>query len=367
MKGTVLVVDDTPANVKVLVACLSAAEFHVLVAEDGPGALEQLRHVKPDLILLDVMMPNLDGFETCRRMKADPATRDIPVIFMTAAADTDNKLKGFEVGAVDYITKPYHQGEVLSRVTTQVTLCRQRRELEAVLEQRATFMRIAAHDLRNPLTGVLTWTDLALDEVKTLAGGAMLTRMLNHILGAAQRTQAIIEDFLALQVLQSKPRAATAAPFDLGRVLTQVLSEQGFAAEKKGMALRREDEPDLPATVGDAARTHQVLSNLVSNAIKYSPPRTEVRLSIRRAQGRLRVEVQDQGPGVRAENRSKLFVEFARIGNKPTGDETSTGLGLAIVKLLAESQGGRVGADFPESGGSIFWCELPAVAGHPAA
>lgn len=359
MKGTVLVVDDTPTNVQVLVECLSTAGYRALVAEDGESALDQLQHTLPDIILLDVMMPGIDGFETCRRLKARPEVADIPVIFMTAVTEISNKIRGFEVGAVDYITKPYHHGEVLSRVATQLTLRRQHLELQAMLEQRAKFMRIAAHDLRNPLTAVVAWTDLALEDARA-AGLTSMENMLVRIKASANRTSHIIEDFLNLQVLRAGGSEYRQEPFDLAEVVMQVVDQHRYAAEQKKIGLEYTPPASATRAVGHPAHTNQILTNYVSNAIKYSPPGRCVMVAVKPGGPGWRVEVQDQGPGIQPKDRPSLFVEFARIPNKPTGGETSTGLGLAIVKHLAEVQGGKVGADFPAEGGSVFWLEIPA-------
>ena len=151
MAATILIVDDTPANLNVLLQCLGDAGHRVLVAEDGEEALELLARAAPDLVLLDVMMPGIDGFETCRRLKADPAHADLPVIFMTALSETEQKLQGFAAGAVDYITKPIQHEEALARVSTHLELRRLQRRLTDELALKQRFMRIASHDLRNPL------------------------------------------------------------------------------------------------------------------------------------------------------------------------------------------------------------------------
>jgi signal transduction histidine kinase len=360
MNGTALIVDDTPTNVHVLVACLSAAGLRTLVAEDGESALEQLQFARPDIILLDVMMPGIDGVETCRRIKARPETRDIPIIFMTAVADMTNKLRGFEAGAVDYITKPYHHDEVVSRIRTQLTLRSQRLELESMLEHRNRFMRIAAHDIRNPLAVVLAWSEMALAEASD-GGHAELESMLQRILTSARRTRDIIEDFLSLQVIRGRGETRALGPVDLGAAVSQVVEQQRYAAEQKGIEIQVEVDPAVPSALGDGTRTHQVLTNYVSNAVKYSPQGSRVTVALRPGDIGPRVEVRDQGPGIPVANRDSLFVEFAKIPNKPTGGETSTGLGLAIVKHLVEMQGGCVGAEFPAERGSVFWFELPCA------
>lgn len=356
-KATILVVDDTPTNLQVMANVLNRAGYKVIVAEDSATALELAFSLKPDLVLLDVMMPEVDGLETCRQLRAGETTKDIPVLFTTALSETRDKLRGFQAGGLDYITKPYQADEVLARVATHLTLARQKRELEALLEERSRFMRIAAHDLRNPLSIITGWTHLGmLDKPSPSA-----TKALQRIESAARRMNAIIEDFLALRLLEDQSDAGPGQPFDLVELIGQVLEQQTFAAANKKIELTWEKPEATAAACGNRSRCHQILTNYVSNALKYSPSGTRVTVTAALNEKRWRVEVKDQGPGVREAEREKLFMEFAKISNQPTGGETSSGLGLAIVKRLAEAQGGSVGADFPAGGGSVFWVELPTA------
>src|ERR1051325_11366040 len=161
MSETILIVDDSPANLGVLVETLGAAGYNLMVAEDGEEALAQTEQTEPDLILLDVMMPGIDGFETCRRLKARESTRDIPVLFMTALNEIADKVKAFGAGGVDYITKPIEHEEALGRVRTHLTVRRRRPQGEEQLALKERFMRIVGHDLRNPLCLILMAADIA--------------------------------------------------------------------------------------------------------------------------------------------------------------------------------------------------------------
>jgi two-component system, sensor histidine kinase and response regulator len=357
MKETVLIVDDTPTNLQVLVRLLSDRGFITLVAEDGASAMELTLREKPDIILLDVMMPMVNGFETCRHLKERSETHDIPVIFMTARSELTDKMKGFEVGAVDYITKPFQKEEVIARVTTQLTLARQKRDLKSLAEQRGRFMRIAAHDLRNPLTVINAWSEIG----STSDDLSKMQKAFHSINTAAQLMEAIIDDFLALHIVQSQARDSLGS-FDLKLVIEQVLEQQSFAAQSKQITLSSHLPTEPITPIGNLSHTHQILTNFVTNAVKYSPPQTQTVVSARLLGDQWRVEVRDQGPGIAPAERRRLFVEFAKISNKPTGGETSTRLGLAIVKALAEAQRGSVGAEFPPEGGSVFWLEIPALA-----
>lgn len=357
MKATILVIDDTPTNLQVLVRFLAESGYRTLIAEDGPSALQQMTHTKPDIILLDVTMPELDGFETCRKIKELPDFMDIPVLFLTARSDIADKLKGFRAGGQDYITKPIQKEEVIARVNAHLTILQQKRQLQAMIEQRQRFMRIAAHDLRNLLTIVSGYAELGLMH----QGAPQKAKAFLQIRKAGENMKAIIDDFLALNLLQ-RDKSGPAERFDLQKIITQILEQSAFAAQSKGITLDQELQEGCLLALGNLAHTHQILSNYASNALKYSPAHTRVRFSAYLKEDRWRVEIQDEGPGVTPAERDRLFLEFAKISNKPTGGETSTGLGLSIVKMLAQAQGGTVGAEFPASGGSIFWLELPAGA-----
>lgn len=356
MPDTILIVDDTPANISVLVDALAGAGRQLLVAEDGEDALEQTTRTQPDLILLDVMMPGIDGFETCRRLKARTATRAIPVIFMTALHDTAEKVKAFGVGAVDYITKPIQHEEALARINTHLSLRRLRRELEKELAQNERFMRIAAHDLRNPLSLILMSGELA--KRKGVSGEAV--EYLDSIHDSARQMRRIIDTFLNVRRPEADSRSGRT---DLNLIVAAVVGQNEPAAERKGITVDLELATPFPPAACDPGHAYQAVTNYLSNAIKFLPAggRVEVRTSATDTQ--VRCAVSDNGPGVPEAERAKLFTDYARLSVRPTAGEESTGLGLSIVKQLIESEGGRVGADFPATGGAVFWFELPVAPG----
>ena len=357
MPETILIVDDTPANLGVLVETLGGAGYQIMVAEDGEEALAQTEQTQPDLILLDVMMPGIDGFETCRRLKARPQTREVPVLFMTALHETGDKVKAFSAGGVDYITKPIEHEEAMARVRTHLTLRRLRREVEAQLALKERFMRIAGHDLRNPLFLILMAADLGRRQPAAAASPALMEHFENIGQSAVQMRR-IIDTFLEIRT------GPAAGPLngrvDLGLLATAIARQHEHAAERKRIALATELAQPLPLARGDAALAYQAFTNFTSNALKFTPPGGRVTIHTRAADGCVRAEVRDTGPGVPLAERHQLFVEHARLSPRPTAGEESNGVGLAIVKHLVESQAGRVGAEFPAEGGSVFWFELPA-------
>jgi signal transduction histidine kinase len=324
-----------------------------MVAEDGEEALAQTARTVPDLVLLDVMMPGTDGFETCRQLKSQPTTKDVPVLFMTALHETSDKVKAFAVGGVDYITKPIEHEEALARIRTHLQLRRLQRELSDQLAMKDRFMRIASHDLRSPLCLIQMAAALA---QRQATSPTALARQLDHIGDAAAMMRRVIDTFLDLRTANS---ATPIGRVDLNLVCAAVVRLHEPAAERKQISLGAELADPLPPVCGDASLCYQALTNLVSNAVKFSPPGRRVVVRTAQRGPVVRVSVQDEGPGVPASERNRLFQENARLSPRPTAGEESHGLGLAIVQHLIEAQDGKVGADFPTGGGSVFWFELP--------
>jgi two-component system sensor histidine kinase/response regulator len=359
MPETILIVDDTPANLGVLVETLGEAGYQLMVAEDGEEALAQITQTRPDLILLDVMMPGIDGFETCRRLRDHPQTRDVPVLFMTALGETADKVKAFAAGGVDYITKPIEHEEALARVRTHLSLRRLRHELAGQLALKERFMRIAGHDLRNPLCLILMAGELA-KRHPVVAQSPEVLAHLRNIADSAGEMRRIIDTFLELRGPGAGGvTAGTAGRVDLNLLAGAVVRQHAPMAERKQIEVGTELAEGMPLARCDAGLSFQACTNLVSNALKFTPPGGRVVLVTRSREDRVRVEVRDSGPGVPAAERSLLFQEHARLSPRPTAGEESNGLGLSIVRQLIEAQGGGVGAEFPESGGSVFWFELP--------
>src|SRR3954469_1630644 len=357
MPETILIVDDTPANLSVLVDTLSETGYHLMVAEDGEDALAQTTHTKPDLILLDVMMPGLDGFETCARLKSSLATREIPVIFMTALNETAEKIRAFAAGAVDYITKPIQHEEALARISTHLTIRRLQQKLQQQLALTERFMRVASHDLRNPLCLILMSGELARRKGAT----PEVAEYLESIHASAGQMRRIIDTFL--NVRKSTADGRSPGRVDLNRMAAAVIAQNEPAAERKQLSVTLEPAEPLPQAKADAGYAYQALTNYLSNAIKFLPPGGKVHVRTSANDFRVRLEVCDNGPGGPVVGGGGLFTEFAPLSNRPTGGEESTGIGLSIVKQLIEGEHGTVGAEFPPEGGSVFWFELPVAPG----
>ena len=373
LSGTVLVVDDTPGNLRVLVESLSNRGLKVLVATDGKSAIERATYGQPDLILLDVIMPGIDGFETCRIFKEKPETRDIPVIFMTALSDTSQKVKAFEVGAVDYVTKPFEEEELIARVDAHLTirqlqadLLRRNHQLEELNQLKNEFLGMAAHDIRNPLTTILAASEL-LEMTAANTTPEKLTKMSQQIQSAGNRVQTLLTNLLDVNAIDSGARHINIQPIDVASVLEQTATRHETSAQDKDIRLMQDLEPNGDCILADNTAIGQILDNLVSNAIKYSEPHKTVWITSQRSQKRISVSVRDEGPGLSKEDLGKMFKKFARLTPRPTAGETSTGLGLWIVKELVQSMQGTIRCESVLGQGTSFIVDFPAVVAEAAA
>jgi signal transduction histidine kinase len=336
-------------------------------ATSGAKALEGVRLQLPDLILLDLMMPEMDGLEVCRRLKADPLTQPIPVIFLTASNEMQHLVKGFEVGAVDYVTKPFNPPELLARVRTHLelkhardTILRYGEELRRLNEEKDEFMGIAAHDLRNPLSAIKGYSEMMIEDAQALSHRE-LEENGRRICDTASRMVEMVQNLLDVNAIERGELKLNLAPTSLGPALNQVIETQRPRSTLKQQTIHLESEAAPVVVLVDASVTVQVLENLVSNAVKYSPPGRDIFVRLKKAAEGVRIEVQDQGPGLSAEDQKKLFGKFARLSAKPTGGEHSTGLGLSIVKKMVEAMNGQVWCESELGRGATFVVEFPEL------
>ena len=370
--GTVLAVDDTPANLRVLVDALSAAGLEVLVATDGLSAIETTRYSKPDLILLDVLMPGIDGYETCARLKQDEATAQTPIIFMTALCETEEKVRAFEVGAVDYITKPFEQAELLARVNTHLTISRLRQdlekrnhELEDLNRLKNEFMGMAAHDVRNPLASVLACAEL-IETIVDVSPPEKTKLLIGQISTSARRINAIITNLLDVNAIDSGQRRLQLAPCDFSPLVDRVVQQNSHKAREKEIELVMDNGVAPLHGLVDENAAEQVLDNLISNAVKYSPSGTRVTVRLLAGEDCVAVAIEDEGPGISEEDQSRMYGKFCRLTAKPTAGEPSTGLGLWIVKELTESMKGRIMCESAVGKGTTFTVLWPKAAATAA-
>ncbi|OGT57163.1 MAG: hypothetical protein A3E01_13960 [Gammaproteobacteria bacterium RIFCSPHIGHO2_12_FULL_63_22] len=351
----ILVVDDQQANVRMVGALLARAGYQVLPALSGAEGLELARDKTPDVVLLDMKMPGMDGFEVLRQMRLDDATSDLPVIFLTADNDRENLIRAFAAGAIDYITKPFVAEELLARVHTHIDLKRSRDTLRRFAQEKQEMAELVAHDLRNYFANILFAADL-------LGGsdgiGAAQARLVDSIHSSADSGMLFLQAFLEQQEHQA--HGAAIEPLPVRQMLCEVVDLFSRTACAKNISLDLVDHETVIVS-GLRAGVAHVLQNLVSNAIKYSPRDSSVSITAMKSGNHGRMQVMDRGPGISEEDQSRLFQRFVRLSTEPTEGESTTGLGLALAKQQARAMGGNLWYDQREGGGSIFTLELPLV------
>lgn len=359
MDNTILIVDDTPSNLAVLAQQLKRAGFKVLVAENGQRAIYQAEQAQPDIILLDIRMPDMDGFETCRRLKANAITQEIPVIFVTALGDIESKVTGFEVGAVDYVTKPLEPREVLARVTTQIKLRQLQHNLQERNQELDTFARTVAHDLKSPLNTIVVYASI-LEEVLEKMQASNDDRLLATAIARGGKKMAEIIDALLL-LSRMRQEDIELVSLDMPHLITEVQASLAHLIAEHNATITIIDPTTWPEVVGYAPWVEEVWANYISNAVKYGgqPPHVEVGATLE-DHTMARFWVKDNGQGLTPEQQSKLFVPFTRLDEVQI--KATHGLGLSIVASIIEKQGGNVGVESTPGEGSIFSFTLPLKA-----
>jgi DNA-binding response OmpR family regulator len=372
-KNTLLIVDDDPTNTQILSTYLQKLNYEVLTAQDGEDALAKLLHrnqVKPDLILLDVMMPNLDGFETCRRLKENAETREIPIIFMTALTNTEDKLKGFEAGAVDYITKPLQYEEVSARVNVHLTLKNLQKVLQqqnAAIEQKNlelqrqtmeldAFAQFVARDLKKPLVRQSGFTNVLHKELAVLPNPEPL-KFLQEIEHSRHQMTSVVDDMLLL--VNARTNEVVMEAPDMVTIIAEIRHRLSAMIDKYQAKIV------VPATWpivwGYSPWVQKVWETYIINGLKYggSPPHLELGATPE-GNEHIRFWVRDNGLGFTAKQQSHMFVPLIAIDQTDTLQE-GYGLKLSIVRLLIEKCGGQVGVETQVGRGSTFYFTLPAL------
>ncbi|MDO9419725.1 MAG: hybrid sensor histidine kinase/response regulator [Herminiimonas sp.] len=343
-QAKILVVDDEVTNIE-LIADIFDDEYEVIFAMNGEHGLELAATAKPDAILLDVMMPGIDGYEVCRRLKADRKTRNIPVIFITALGDVAAETRGLQLGAMDYVTKPLSTAVVKLRVENQIELKRAREQLTLI-----------SHDMRAPQSAILALLELQKDSQTALD----LDELFAKIERSAHSTLMLADDFVHLAKAESKIYHFNEA--DFLDIIADANDDMWALANKKSMTITLRTEEEACWVNVNRRLMVRAVSNLLSNAIKYGPPNSIVScaVSIDRSKKPALVvyEIRDQGNGIAAADQASLFTPFYRA-DQPL--QQGAGLGLSFVKAVLDQHGGSIVFSNAENGGAIFTMSLPCI------
>ena len=389
-RSIILIVDDNQTNLDVLFELLKNYGFKVLVAQDGESAIEQIQYIHPDLILLDIMMPGIDGFETCHRLKSDPPTQDIPIIFMSALSATVDKVKGFQTGAVDYITKPFQHEEVLSRIQTHLTigslqkkleqknaeLAHLNQNLERLVEQKskqlieqektAIIGRLTqgmVHNLKSPLQVMQTSVDL-IETKATKINDYSFFSYTKYILQAITKVNQIMDTLMVKSRKEQKQDLQAVNINELVQREIQLLEGNLYFKNKiKKKYFYDENIANIPLIYSYIS---QVFYNLVNNAMDamWDKKIRELTIVTRQDESKIYMDIADTGCGIAPEDLSKIFDPFY-TSKPPKGEEqkegepTGTGLGLYTCIELLKPFNGQIGISSNLGKGSIFTVVLP--------
>jgi signal transduction histidine kinase len=367
--SSILVVDDDPRNVRLLESILRSQGYEITSAGNGEEALRRVEAGAPDLVLLDVMMPKMSGFELCRRLKGRYETRLLPIIMITALNALEDKVQALELGADDFLSKPINKVELLAKVRAvlrvkalQDEVVRQKRELEASNQElfrtqryKESLTQMIVHDLKNPLASIMGNIQLVEAQKGTLPPGR-LEELLRRASDSAGQLMRMILNILHIGRMEEQRMPLRLEAVSLRPVAQEVLDEMASIAQRDGVRLTNTVPADLPAPMADRELVGRILSNLVSNALKHTPPGGEARVEARIDGGTVVLEVSDTGQGIPEDLQPHLFEKFV-TGEEQHGRRRiyDSGLGLTFCRLAVDCHGGRIWlASRPGAGTQVF-------------
>ncbi len=381
-QADILIVDDTPENLRLLSSMLEEQGYKVRKATNGKQALKAIDAQGPDLILLDIMMPEMNGYQIAQHLKGLPKTHHIPIIFLSSLNDTMDKVIAFDVGGVDYITKPFQIQEVLVRVRTQITLrdqqkqlVEQNKQLQQEIKERKkiesalrVYIHAVSHDLRNPVTGML----IVLNNLLTLESSPILTvprKIVEQMANSCDRQLKLINSLVETSSLSLEGLPIHCQPLDLIPFTQQLLAEWQPVFEKNRVSFQDKTPTSLPIVSADSSQLWRVFDNLFSNAIKYNLPGLNLTLSaevITPRKGKkkssdnwIKYTISDDGVGINPEEAEDLFELYQR--GKTVGKIKGLGLGLYLCRQIISAHGGEIGIIPNVKSGASFWFTLPVL------
>ncbi len=361
MKPLVLVVDDNPQIFKVLGRLLDENGCSPAIAQNGAKALDFVNKKLPDLILLDIMMPGMDGLEVCKKLKQNPATKDIPIIFLTAKLEKETIISGLELGAVDYVTKPFHNKELMMRISTHLKLKAVEKELKKTVDElkqanatKDKLFSIISHDLMTPFNTLISLSTILANE---FLSADQTKKFINNILLASMRGYNLAANLLSWSRTQTGKLKVTHKKINLSAIVDRNLEFLQTQANAKEINLFSSIENTF--VFADQNLLDTVIRNLLSNAVKFTPAKGRVEVFSHQKDDFVEISISDTGVGIKQEQLNKLFQEEVTHTTKGTSGEKGTGLGLMLCKEFVEKNGGLIGVESEEGKGSRFYIRLP--------
>lgn len=354
-KPLILIIDDVPENIQVLLQILEKEKYRFAIATNGQEGFDAIEAEKPDLILLDIILPNMNGFEICKQLKENRKTKDIPIIFLTVLDETDDIIKGFNLGAVDYITKPFNEYEVIVRVKTQLNLRQAKLELQNMNQTKDRLFSIIAHELRNPFNNIINFLELIISNFDSYEKERII-QILTAVHSDGIRVSELLENLLYWSPSQRAKIEVKKQPFNLHEnvmINFQLLSE---SASNKGIELINEVDKEIIG-LADQNMISTVLRNIVSNAIKFTDGGS-VRVKSKDGNDEIVVSVEDNGVGIAANKLDGIFDLNKHVSTKGTANEPGTGFGLVLSNDFIKSNGGKIWVESKVGKGTTFYFSL---------
>ena len=362
-----LVVDDVQTNVLLLKALLGKEGYGILVANNGQEALEVIRNENPDLILLDVMMPGMDGFEVAERLKSEEFRCEIPIIFLTALDDTQSIVNGFKLGVGDFISKPFRKEELMVRIKHQLSLVAARRiieekneELRKTIAGRDKMYSVIAHDLRSPMASMKMLLNTIMMSVEKDKIDPDIFDMLEMSNKTSEEVFSLLDNLLKWTKSQLGKLTVIPQKLDISELADGVVEVMNSVAEVKHIKLIRTDHESFFVYV-DIEMIKSILRNLISNAVKFSNPDSEIKVGIKAEDGKVIVSVTDSGKGIKKEDQQKVLKDSTHFTTYGTNSEEGSGLGLLLCRDFARKNGGELWFESEENLGSVFSFSLPQL------
>jgi len=363
---TVLIVDDNANNIKVIALSLRAHNYKIVIATNGKDAIEMVEKIRPDLILLDIMMPEMDGYQTCEIIKSDKKNENIPVLFLTALNSSESIVKGFEAGGVDFISKPFNQNELISRVKTHVALKKTRDDLETAMENLSNLnslkdkiFSVIGHDLRSPLGGVRMTLQFLFESKKGLCPEECLSNF-DMMIKTTDEIINLLENLMGWGKAQSGTLSINPETFELDEILNSVfLLNRGNFDHKKIKFVNKLPHGFL--AFADINTMKIVIRNLISNALKFTPEGGTITAVAKRTNSQVHLTIQDTGIGIPEKHLSKLFDPGNYLSTYGTNNETGSGLGLKLCHDFVNRNQGHLEVESEVGKGSSFVITLPVA------
>jgi two-component system, sensor histidine kinase and response regulator len=358
-----LIVDDNPNNIKVLAIILTPFNYKIVIATDGAGAVEMVDRVRPDLILLDIMMPIMDGYEACKIIKSKKENVNIPVLFLSALDEKESIVEGFEAGGVDYITKPFNKEELLSRIRTHLELKLTRDEIEKsnnhltdLNSMKDKILSVIGHDLRDPVSSLKMTLDYL--EQANLKSCDDFMNYIEIMSFTVNEVFSLLENLLGWAKSQSGNVVVNPEIINLSELIQSVYRLQRSSIQNKKILFENLVDQDI-FVFADFNSIYTVIRNLISNAIKFTPVEGSIFLEAETRESTVLLKIRDTGVGIPSENLSKLFDSKKHFTTYGTNNESGSGLGLVLCKNYVEMNGGTIDVESEVNKGTTFFIALP--------